>query len=95
MKLLINDSQELATIDFDVDAATGACSPTINSIGYRIEGPTVKAAFVKDEETDGLRLRLELPDIAEAAIVVEKDDVKKLKTLMNKEAIKFMVKALM
>ena len=50
---------------------------------------------MKDEATDGLRLKLELPGITEAAIVIEKNDVKKLKSLMNKDAIKFMVKALM
>ena len=95
MKLLLNGNQELATIDFDIDQATGICNPKIDAIGYHIEGPAAKAELVKDDENDGLRLRMDLPDIAEAALVIEKADVKKLKTLMNKDAIKFMVKALM
>ena len=95
MKVFVNGDQELATIDLSVDAATGMCNPKIDALGYRIEGPAAKAALVKDEATDGLRCVLELPGITQAAIVIEKDDVKKLKSLMNKDAIKFMVKALM
>lgn len=95
MKVLFNGNQELATIDFDVDAETGMCNPKIDTLGYHIEGPKGIAALVKDEETDGLRLKLVMPDVAEAAIVIEKEDVKRLKRLMNKEAIKFMVKALL
>lgn len=95
MKLLLNGNQELATIDMAIDPDTGMCNPRIEGLGYRIEGPQSRAAVVKDEETGGLRLRLELPGITEAAIVIEKDDVKKMKALMNKDAIKFMVKALM
>lgn len=95
MKLLLNGNQELAAIDLAIDASTGMCNPIIEGLGYRIEGPLSKAALVKDEATDGLRLKLELPGITEAAIVIEKNDVKKLKSLMNKDAIKFMVKALM
>lgn len=95
MKLLLNGNQELATIDLAVDASTGMCNPKIEGLGYRVEGPAAKAALVKDDETGGLRLKLELPGITEAAVVIEKDDVKKMKSLMNKDAIKFMVKALM
>lgn len=92
---MINGDQELALVDLDVDGPTGICTPKVDAIGYHVEGPVVKAAFVKDDENDGLRLNLELPDITEMAVVIERDDVKKLKTLMNKDAIKFMVKALM
>ncbi len=95
MKLLLNGDQELANIDFDIDRDTGMCMPKIDAIGYHVEGPEVNAALVRDEATDGLRLRLELPGVAEAALIIEKDDVKKLKGLMNKDAVKFMVKALM
>lgn len=95
MKLFVNGDQELATIDLSIDAATGMCNPRVDALGYRIEGPDAKAALVKDEATGGLRCKLELPGITQAAIVVEKDDVKKLKALMNKDAIKFLVKALM
>ena len=95
MKLLLNGDQELATIDLAVDSVTGMCNPKIESLGYRIEGPVSKVVLVKDDETGGLRLRMELPGITEAAIVIEKDDVKKMKALMNKDAIKFVVKALM
>ena len=95
MKVLFNGTQELATIDLDVDAATGMCNPKIDALGYHIEGPKGIAALVEDDQTGGLRLKLEMPDVAEAALVIEKEDVKKLKGLMNKDAIKFMVKALM
>lgn len=95
MKLLINGDQELALIDLDIDGSTGTCTPKVDAIGYHIEGPMAKAALAKDEETDGLRLSLELPGVTEMAIVIGREDVKKLKTLMNKNAIKFMIKALM
>lgn len=94
MKLLLNGDQELANLDLDVDTATDVCNPRVEALGYRIEGPATKAALVKDEATDGLRLALELPGVAEVALVIEKTDVKKLKGLMNKDAIKFLVKAL-
>ena len=94
MKLLLNGNQELVTVDLAIDASTGMCNPTIEGLGYRIEGPLSKAVLIKDEESDGLRLKLELPGVTEAAIVIGKDDVKRLKSLMNKDAIKFMVKAL-
>ena len=95
MKLLINGDQELASFDLDIDPASGMCNPKIDALGYHVEGPAAKAELVKDEATGGLRCKLELPGITQAAIVVEKDDVKKLKALMNKDAIKFMIKALM
>ena len=95
MKLLVNGDQELAAIDFDIDGGTGMCNPKVDALGYHVEGPAAKAALVKDEGGDGLRCTLELPGITQAAIVIEKGDVKKLKSLMNKDAIKFMVKALM
>lgn len=95
MKFIVNGEQEAASIDLQIDPGTGMCRPMIDTLGYRISGPNVKIALVKDDSTDGLRLALELPDITNAAILVEKADVKKLKGLMNKDAIKFMVKALM
>ena len=95
VKLFVNGNQELATLEFDVDGDTGACSPRIDALGYRIEGPRAIAALAKDPDSDGLRMTLELPGITQAALVIEKADVKKLKSLMNKDAIKFMVKALM
>lgn len=95
MKLILNEDQVLADIDLEVDSATGTCTPKLESLGYRISGPETKMALVKDDSTDGLRLTLELPGITQAALVVEKSDIKKMKGLMNKDAIKFMVKALM
>lgn len=95
MKLYVNGEQQLADIDLKVDSATGLCCPAVDALGYRVSGPEVKMALLKDENVDGLRLVLELPGITEAAVLIEKDDVKKLKELMNKDAIKFMVKALM
>lgn len=95
MKLLVNGNQELALVDLDVDGSTGMCTPEVDAIGYHVEGPATRAVLAKDDETDGLRLNLELPGITEMAIVIGREDVKKLKALMNKDAIKFMVKALM
>ena len=95
MKLLLGEGQELASLDFDLDASSGAMTPRIDALGYRIEGPQCRAALVKDDAVDGLRLNLELPGMMEGALVIEKADVKKLKGLMNKDALKFMVKALM
>ena len=95
MKLLLNGNQELMNLDLDIDSATGMCNPIINTLGYRIEGPAGKAALSKDGATGGLRLSLDLPDVMQAAIVIEEADVKKMKSLMNKDAIKFMIKALM
>ena len=95
MKVLLNGDQELAAIDFDIDKDTGMCNPKVDALGYHVEGPAGKAALVKDENGDGLRCMLELPGVTQAALVIEKSDVKKLKSLMNKDAIKFMVKALM
>lgn len=94
MKVLLNDTVELAGMDFDIDAATGLCNPKIDAFGYHIEGPCGKAALSSaDGET--LHLAMELPDVAKLSFVIEKSDIKKLKSLMNKDAIKFMVKALM
>ncbi len=95
MKVLLNQTQELASLDIVIDEASGLCAPRIDALGYRIEGPGGKATFETDEATGGLRLKLALPDIMDIALVIEKDDVKKLKGLMNKDAIKFMVKSLM
>ncbi len=95
MKLLVNKDQELATVDLDVDAEAGICKPIIEGLGYRVTGPEVGMAVAKDSDSDGLKLTLDLPGVTEAAIVIDKDDVKKLKAFMNKDAIKFMVKALM
>lgn len=95
MKLIVNGNQELANVDLQIDADSKICSPTVDALGYRVSGPEMKAALVKDDATDGLKLMLELPGITDAAILVEKSDVKKLKGLMNKDAIKFMIKALM
>lgn len=95
MKLILNGNQELANIDLHVDAETGTCKAIVDTLGYRIGGPSMTMAFTKDDMTDGLRLTLDLPGITEAAMLIEKSDVKKVKELMNKDAIKFMVKALM
>ncbi len=95
MKLLLNGDQELATIDLDVDSSSGVCLPKIDGLGYHVEGPAMEMSLVKDEETDGLRLNMALPGITAAALVIETEDVKKLKGLMNKDAMKFMIKALM
>ena len=95
MKLIINGDQDVADIDLQIDPSTGMCRPAVDAFGYRVSGPSVKMTLVKDDSTDGLRLALELPGITDAAILIEKADVKKLKGLMNKDAIKFMVKALM
>ena len=95
MKLLLNGNQEIASLDFDIDQSSGTMTPRIDALGYRIEGPVSKAELVADPDTGGLLLRLALPDITEASILIEKEDVKKLKGLMNKDAIKFMIKAFM
>ena len=55
----------------------------------------MSARIQKDEGGDGLVLSLALPDLMTLGIVIEKDDVKQLKGLMNKDAVTFMIKALM
>ena len=95
MKLLVNGNQEIASLDISVDSASGLCKPAAFACGYRVEGPEAKMAFVSDKETGGLRLDMELPGVIGAALLVEKEDVKKLKGLMNKDAIKFVIKSFM
>lgn len=94
MKLLLNGTAELANLDFDINKETGLCNPKIDALGYHIEGPAGKA-LLSSGDGESLNLALELPDVCEITLAITKDDVKKLKGLMNKDAIKFMVKALM
>lgn len=95
MKLLLNGDQELANIDLQVDPDTNICKPVVEGLGYRISGPSAVMSLTKADDMDGLRLNLELPGVTAAAVILEKSDVKKMKGIMNKDAIKFMVKALM
>lgn len=95
MKLLLNGDQEVMNMDFDIDTNQGTLNPKIDAFGYHIEGPVSAAELATDPETGGLLLKLALPDITEVSILIGKNDVKKLKGLMNKDAIKFMIKAFM
>lgn len=94
MRLLLNESQELAKLDFNIDSS-GMLNPVIEGLGYRVTGPLSHAELVTDPASGGLLFKLSLPDITDASILIEKEDIKKLKGLMNKDAVKFMLKALM
>ena len=95
MRLVTDQGDTLASFSLGPEGDAGTCVPVTTVGAYRVEGPTMSARIQKDEGGDGLVLSLALPDLMTLGIVIEKDDVKQLKSLMNKDAVTFMIKALM
>ena len=95
MRILTSEGDRLLEIDPRVDKATSTCDPCITIANVQIEGPKTEIQLSKDPETAGLLIEVGLPELTSLKILIEKEDVKKLKALMNKEAIAFMVKAFM
>lgn len=96
MKILIGEGRdELVSIDMAVEPDGRTCLPVIAGCGMLIEGPQTEVELVRTDDKNGLLMTMELPGITEAAILIEKEDIKKMKALMNKDAIKFMLSAFM
>ena len=94
MRFVTDQGETLAALSLSAES-TGECLPTTTMGPYQVEGPRMDLSIQKDEEGDGLLVKVSLPDLIEMGIVIEKEDVKQLKGLMNKDAIGFMVKAFM
>ena len=95
MRLVTDQGDVLATFALNPLDASGACRPVTVVGDYQVEGPTVDARIQKGDDGEGLVVSLGIPDLITLGIVIEKDDVKQLKGLMNKDAVTFMIKALM
>ena len=95
MKVLDSRNGEIANLEIKVDGKTGACRPEIKAGGYVIGGPDLTVSMSKDPETSGLLVDLDLAGLTKLKVLVSKDDIKGMKGLMNKDALSFMIKALM
>lgn len=96
MKLLTANNEQLIDVDIQVDSKNGLCDPTmIVRDQIKVEGPQVQINLQKAPTGNGLLVQVGLPDLISFHIMIEKEDIKKLKGLMNKDALGFMVKALM
>ncbi|MGN0038886.1 MAG: hypothetical protein ACI36Y_07135 [Coriobacteriales bacterium] len=95
MKILTSDGREMASIDLRVDKGAGTCDPAIRSCGMLVEGPKCEISLTRDPASGGLLLNLGLPELMGGSILLEKDDVRQVKSLMNKDAVKFMIQAFM
>ena len=95
MRFTTDQGETLATFALNPTDNSGTCRPVATAGDYRVEGPTVNASIQKDEGGEGLVISLALPDLLTFGLVIEKDDVKQLKGLMNKDAVTFMIKAFM
>ena len=95
MRILTAENDTLLDIDLRIEKATSMCDPCIKIGNIQIEGPKTKLTCLKDKETSGLIFEVSLPDLTTLKILVEKEDVRKMRGLMNKEAISFMIKAFM
>lgn len=98
VKVLTQDSKELMSlslaIDGDLQKDSGSvCRPTTTLGGYRIEGPDVGVSISKAADGNGLLVSSQIPEFVGLNILIEQDDIKTLKSLMNKDAMGFMVKA--
>lgn len=98
VKVLTQDSKELMSLSLVVEGDREAdggtlCQPTTTLGGYRIQGPDVGISISKDANGNGLVVSTRLPELIGMDILIEQDDIKALKSLMNKDAMGFMVKA--
>ena len=78
-----------------VNTGGNSCKADIKLPKLHLVSPEITADVHQDEESDGLVITLALPEFIDVDILIKKEDIKSLKSFMNKDAIKFMVKALM
>ena len=95
MRFVTDQGETLATFSLSTEGEAEGCLPISNIGPYQVEGPSMDLSIQKDPQDDGLLINLSLPDLITLGIVIEKEDVKQLKGLMNKDAVSFMIKAFM
>lgn len=98
VKVLTQDLKELMSLDLAVEGSRTAdggaiCQPTTTVGRYRIQGPDMGISISKAPDGYGLLVSSQLPGLVGMDILIEQDDIKALKSLMNKDAMGFMVKA--
>jgi hypothetical protein len=94
MKILTSTSEELIDIDMQISGKDKTCKPVLSISNYVIDGPVVQISMQRDQRADGLLINVELPDVIGMRLLIDLNDIKQLKTLINKDVIKFMIKAL-
>ncbi len=92
MKLISKDGEVLAGIALEARKGepVNAC---IDVVGKTFQAPLTELSIGKEE--DGLGVHVRIPGVVNCTLCLEAGDVAALKTLMNKDAIGFMVKALL
>lgn len=95
MRVLDDRGAEIASICIDVDPTEHICNPKVSTCGLLVEGPEMKLDISRDSGKDGLCVSIALRDLPGMSLLIEKSDIENMKSLMNKDVMKFMVKALL
>lgn len=91
MQLLSKDNEPLATVTLTGDK--GQPLQAQMQVGDTvITSPGIDVSIGKAQ--DGLEASMRIPGLVNFKIMLEKDDVKALKGLMNKDALGFLMKAM-
>lgn len=91
MLLLSKEDEKLAAITLSGGKEQPFCA-TVQLGQTTLNSPDVDLSIVKGD--GGLEARIRVPGVANFKVLLQKEDVKALKGLMNKDALGFFMKAM-